>query len=368
MNISRILVTLLTGLCLVLPSSFLQAVELEGFYRAMVRVDSRADGRERQQAFSAAMSQVVIKVSGRTEAVNAGQIRRALNNPERYVESWVYRTVQPSNANTNLPATELIELEVNFFESEIQGLLDASNISLWPNNRPNTVVWLVMQEELGERLGLGSGSNIEAVAVNQINSMAELRGLPVLFPLMDFQDQQALSPNNIWDFNEQALLRASARYQTESILAIRLYQSLSGELLASSRYFFRGLTLTHQSFEDELAGFVETSINMAAEELSAYYSVLVSGANSSMIVKMNIEGIDTAQNYAGLINYINELAAVNAYQIASIDDQKVVLNLETGGQLRQVVETIALDRNLEPVSELRRNEDGIFLYYRWTGQ
>jgi hypothetical protein len=105
---------------------------------------------------------------------------------------------------------------------------------------------------------------------------------------------------------------------------------------------------------------------MAANELSGYYAVLLSGTDSGIKVNLTVEGIHDAEDYAGLLNYVGRLTNVNAFQIASVDNESIELILSTGGQLRQLVETIALNRNLLPVSELVRENNQVYMSYQWN--
>lgn len=349
------------------------AIELEGLYSTSIVVVSRDDERERKRAFSSAMQEVLLRVSGTEEVLRSNSIRGAVNNPEPYVESYVHRSIETpaldgvfQTEETGVLPDEIIELTISFFESEIQSLLDENNFPVWPANRPETLVWLVVQEELGEREVLNSGSNLSREMMALIQLTASKRGLPLLFPLMDLEDQQALSADELWNLDEAKIMAASQRYQTESILVIRLYQSLTGETLGKSLYLFRERSLAYDSFEEPVDIFITKATSLAAEELSGNYSILLSGGSGEAKVSLTVEGIQTAKDYAGLLNYVGNLTDVNAYQIISVKRGSILLELSTGGQLRQLVETIALGENLESVVELNRDTDGVYMYYRWV--
>lgn len=348
-----------------------QGVEVEELYRASVTVVSRDDVGERKRAFSAAMREVLLKVSGTADVLQSNPVKRAVNNPEPYVESYVHRSLE-ATGDDNLQEedlagsqTELIELEISFFESEIQALLENNNLPLWSANRPETLVWLVVQEELGGREVFSNNDLTDEMLV-LIRDEAKKRGLPLFFPLMDLEDQQALGPNELWNLDEGVIMAASRRYRTESILVIRMYRSLSGEALGKSLYLFRNRSLSYDSFEEPAEDFIDNSVSLAAEELSGYYAVLLSGGSGNTRVNMTIEGIDSAKDYAGLLNYVGSLTDVNSYQIVSVKQNILLLELATGGQLRQLVETIALEQNLEATGGLNRDFNGVYLYYRWV--
>ena len=360
--------TLLLALSLMLCISESFAIEVEDLYQATIIVESRNNEQERRRAFSEAMREVLIKVSGLTSTTNPASIRRALNNPEPFVES--FRTeadLLPSNPNeVTSVLREVVSIEVNFYESEIQRLLDENNIPVWPVNRPETLVWMVVEEELEERQMLGDDNSSASTRINTLRSFTDERGLPLLFPLLDLEDQLRLNVNKLWELDEAAILNASQRYQAESILALRIYRSLSGELLARSLYFFRGNVYSYEEFELSEEDFIRGSINLASNELSQYYSVLISGTENSVKVNMQVDDINNPEDYAALLNYLNALEGVSSFQLTRAHESSLILQLETGGQLRQLVETIALEPSLQEVVELSRAGDAVSMHYRWV--
>jgi hypothetical protein len=360
--------TLLLALSLMLCISESFAIEVEDLYQATIIVESRNNEQERRRAFSEAMREVLIKVSGLTSTTNPASIRRALNNPEPFVES--FRTeadLLPSNPNeVTSVLREVVSIEVNFYESEIQRLLDENNIPVWPVNRPETLVWMVVEEELEERQMLGDDNSSAGTRINTLRSFADERGLPLLFPLLDLEDQLRLNVNKLWELDEAAILNASQRYQAESILALRIYRSLSGELLARSLYFFRGNVYSYEEFELSEEDFIRGSINLSSSELSQYYSVLISGTENSVKVNMQVDDINNPKDYAALLNYLNALEGVSSFQLTRAHESSLILQLETGGQLRQLVETIALEPSLQEVVELSRAGDAVSMHYRWV--
>ena len=361
--LSKALIMLCLTCCT--PAGF--AVEVEGLYQATITVESRNNEAERRRAFSEAMREVLTKVSGLSETINSSSVRRALNNPEPYVESWrAQANLVPINAEAQVSELqEVIAIEVNFYESEIQRLLDENNMPIWPANRPETLIWMVVQDELSERQIINNNSPENAARITALQKVADARGLPLLFPLLDLEDQLRLNVNSLWDLDEAAILNASQRYQAESILALRIYRSLSGEVLAKSLYFFRDNVFSYEEFELS-EDFISGSINLASDELSQYFSVLISGTDNNVIINMQIDDIDSPEDYAALLTYLNTLEGVNSFQLTRVTGSSLYLEMLTGGQLRQLVETIALQPNLLEVSELNRVGDDVAMHYRWV--
>ncbi len=343
------------------------AVVVPGLYQATIALNSRESEQERRRAFGEALQVVLAKISGSQDIGNSTSIRRAITSPEPYVESWSTQTrANTINADGTTNPQQRLEIVVNFYETEINRLLDENTIPLWPANRPETLVWVVVEDELEGRRMLGSSDLTDSTTLTAIRYLAERRGLPLLFPLLDLEDQLQLNSNRLWELDEAAILRASQRYQAESILSIRLFRSLSGELLAKSIYFFRDNTFEYEQFELNETDFLRGSINLATSELSQYYAVLLSGLEDSVQVNLQVDGIDSPAAYSALLNYLNNLNGISSYQLNQAVNGSLFLKLETGGQLRQLVETMALQPALQSQAELRREGDDVYMHYRWV--
>ena len=344
------------------------AIEVEGLYQGSVPVSSRDSERERNRAFTEAFRQVLLKVTGSPEILTQPQVRQAINNADEYVDTWSYATVSTSLESTieAIEQTPGEELNVTFFEPEVLSLLESAELPLWPVNRPYTLIWLVIQDELGQRKLLSSSVQDYDDILALLKTEADKRGLPILLPVLDIEDMRAVSPDDVWNMYGEKLIQASARYQSESVLVVRMFRALGGEVLGESNYYFRDQILSLESFEEPAENFLRSSISMAAIELSAYYAISLSGTDSSIKVHLTVEGILDVEDYAGLLEYVGRLTDVNAYQIASVDNETIELILSTGGQLRQLVETIALNRNLIPLRELVRENSQVHMTYQWN--
>ncbi|MEX2366983.1 MAG: DUF2066 domain-containing protein [Pseudohongiellaceae bacterium] len=350
-------------------SAVVKAIEVPGLYQGLVNVSSRTDERERLQAYGPALQQVLLKVTGQPEIFNDAAVRAALRNPQSYVESYSYRSIgAPATGGNAAPVqgNQGIALEVSFFASEILALLNNNNLRVWPSNRPPTIVWAVVQNEQGQRQILNSSA--DNPVKNLIASEAQRRGLPLLFPLMDITDSRAVNLEQIWNQDIAVLRLASTRYLAESILVIRLVSSLGSEHLGRAVYLFRDLEISQELYGEDLELFIEKPVDLAVSELSGYYSVLLSGSNSGVPVKMAVTGINAPADYAGLLRYVGQLPAVNRVSLLSVNKQTVNLLLETGGQVRQLVESIALGSNMQPMAEITRQDNEIILQYRWLEQ
>ncbi len=357
------------SLSLWLSTACLYAAEVPGLYDAAVAINSRDNERERQQGFTAAMKQTLVKLTGRQDTLQNLLVSRAVSNAQSYVESWAYRSAVLPNVDA---AGEQLLLQVSFFPSEIQNLLTTANIPVWPQNRPETLLWVVIEDELGERIIAGSenGAAVDNSAEihQELLANAAVYGMPLLLPLLDFADQRSLQPDQLWNFDLEAIRLASLRYGEESILVLRIYRSLSGEIISKCVYLFRDQELQQESIENSLQLVLATTIKFAAEELAGYYAVSLSATDNNTLIKLTVDGIQGINDYAGLLNYAGTLATVKSVELASVQHGTVNLSLHTSGQLRQLIENIALDKRMTPAADVTRAGELVNMHYVWQPQ
>lgn len=346
------------------------AAEVSGLYVAAATVTSRDDERERQQGFSAGFREVIVKLTGRRDSLDNPVVARALGSPQSYVATWSYNTLLPTDPFAQPGQPARIEMQVTFFESGVQQVLNEAGIAIWPSNRPDTLVWVTLQDELGERYRASALPEEGGDLLTAIRAEATQRGVPLLFPLQDFADLRSLSIEQLWNFDINALRIASSRYQGESILALRVFRSLSGDVSGKAVYIFRDQVQEFDVLESALEPFVEGSIDLVAANLASYYAILRSGAgnDSEEQVLLTVDGVDSAGDYAGLMRYLGGLAAVSGIQVLSAHGASVELQLKTGGQARQLIESIALDRNLTALGDVTRSGSEVRMHYQWSSQ
>ncbi len=185
-------------LCLLLPLGFASfsiptlGVEVSGIYEGSVPVDSRDNALERNRAFGDAMRQVLVKVTGNREVLSHAMIRRAISNADDYVDTWSYRTINP-----DADSEGSIELNVSFFEPKVLELIDLAGIPMWPKNRPYTLLWIVVQDELEEKQLLGTSSDASDILV-RLREAAAARGWPRVGPLVVRKHSLGANIQNTW--------------------------------------------------------------------------------------------------------------------------------------------------------------------------
>lgn len=384
---ARISILWLAIACLVTPVSY--GLQVTDLYVHQVAVSNESDS-ERSRAFGEALSAVIIKVTGERRWLLHPTIERALDNAQDYVEAISYiseaiELVQEASAapqqnrdsrNTqdnaggalvNTPnllqeVSEQRYINVNFAAELIDQLLTDADIPVWNSNRPSVLVWMALQTESGERRLLTADNQPEIIRYMQ--DFALERGLPIIFPVLDFEDRQSLNEDQLWNLEESAIELASIRYGADSILSGRLHFTAGGELVGLWKFIFQDEVDVFDGFDQDLQGYLYEPLDRVTNKLSSYFAI-VPEESTEQFVRLRIEGINNLTAYSALLSYVSNLGLVQSVAAAELDGERLELELGLVGDVVQLYELIALDRDLLPIESSFARSDSL-LHYRWT--
>ena len=350
------------------------ALQVRGLYSQQIPVTNDGEA-ERDRAFSEALAAVVVKVSGDPRWLESPAIERAIAQAQNYVDATTYisELIQlPLEDNTASADTDEEQfytaeqriISVNFAAALIDELLADAGIPVWDGNRPSVLVWMVLQSSAGDREFLTAGSNPEIVKVMQ--DFAAARGLPIIFPVLDFEDRRTLSENIVWNLDEAAISSASERYGADSILAGRLHFTASGELVGLWQFQFQDEADVFDGFDSELKSYLYDPLNRITTQLAGYFAIIPELIGGETI-RLRVDGIKNLNAYSALLNYVENLSLVSTVTTAEVDGERIELQLSLVGDTRQLYEQIALDRDLLPINNTVQDSSlATLLHYRWT--
>jgi hypothetical protein len=336
-------------------------LQVDGLYKYRVAVANESDA-ERDRAFEEAFRAVILKVTGAIRWLDHPGIEEAIEGAQSYVESISYASESPGQNDNFLSSADQRYIEVSFADSLVQELLAELDVPVWNSNRPSVLVWMVLQNNLGQREVLTTETNPQIITYMQ--SFAEDRGIPIIFPVLDFQDRQNLSENDIWGFDERKIIEASARYGADSILSGRLHYTAGGDLVGLWQFIFQGEANIFDGFDENLEAYLHAPLDRVTNQLANYFGI-IPAAGAQQTVRLTVEGIQDFNTYSLLINYLASLGLVNNVSPVLLDGERLELELVLVGDSAQLFEIIALDRDLLPIESSQVGGRGV-LHYRWT--
>ncbi len=324
----------------VMVAPTLQAAEIKNLYQAQVIVPDQ--GREsRAQAFSQALAQVVIKVTGQIDAPAREGVRIAMQKPDVLVSRYDYRKINAGDgdqANRQPGFT----LDVSFNRVAVNKLLHDNQLPLWGDNRPETLIW-VASEERGGRQMLGAESPSTVVAALQ--KASDQWGVPLLYPLLDVEDSLSLSMAELWGLFPAPVVQASGRYGVDPVLAMRVYSSGPDKVSGRVMFAFRGQVFNEDINDVTMDVFASRALSLVASRLAAFYAILSDGSSEHPL-RLQVNAVNDVHDYAGLLRYLENLTAVRTVMPVRVKGDTLTLDLVIDGSPEQVDAEISLDRNL----------------------
>lgn len=318
---------------ILLPSGGTAATSL---YTVNVPLDPEVtqEREARELAYAAAMELVLIRVTGSDDEAHLAGLTEMFPNPSRYVLRF-----RPGPEGS---------LEVSFDGSAIEKLLRQTRNTIWEEDRPLTVVWLAVDWGDGEREIIGADSVARTPDVTRsidrhgllrerIEKIAERRGIPIVFPLLDVEDRQGLSFSDVWGGFDEQIIEASKRYGASSILVGRFRPD--GAQRNRWTYFFG---------EEKLQWFgePESVTGMVADQLAAHFAIHGDAVLQSY--SLTVDGIDSLVAYGHVQQLMENLSVAENFSVTLVAGHRIEYRVRVYGEIDRLNKALELSGVLRP--------------------
>ena len=292
------------------------AVEVPALFAAEVPLDEQSDD-PRNDAYEAALRAVLLRVSGSDLVQDEERVTELFPLAASYVTQF-----RPGEEDS---------LWVAFDGQAIEKVLRNAGHTVWGKDRPLTLVWLAVDWGQGERELIGSDDPErlpdEARSIDRnkllrerMLEIAERRGLPLLFPLLDTIDLQSVTFSDIWGGFDEPIIAASERYEVNSILIGRIRPSSRGR--ENWSYYFG-------NDERSWNGPPEAIVAEVADLLAAEFAV---GGNAPIeTVELTVSGIVSVEAYGGLQQLLSGITLIESYRVTQVAGDRVTFSVDIRG-------------------------------------
>lgn len=365
------MIRLLAVLFFTVTSSMVLAAEPLDFYRATIPVRSQ-DVKERQYAAQKGLQEVLVRMSGSEGVLDNPEVQKAVDEAQRYIEQFQYQ------ANTDAELLERgyrEEMSMLFSSRVVERVLRQAGEPFWPVNRPSVLVWIVEDNAQTGRQLVSRDSNPEVI--ESVEKSAQKRGLPLVFPLLDLEDQSSLSADQLWSLNDDAIARASARYGADVVLVGKFSQTSRGEYWATWQYYYRGGSRVYDNRSENLDNLTLSGVTPLAEALARRYAI-VARTESSPHIFLSLTGITGFGQYRQALDYLEGLAMVSGVSLLAVRQNTIFVSLNSDSSVTRFKNTLQLDRKLAPAEvsptltlALSSENQGSIenpLVYQWTAR
>lgn len=321
----RRLVAPLLGVILLMVQATAGAIVIQGLYEGKVPVTSQ-DAQQRDVAVQQALTQVLIKVTGNADVGSTPALKDVINNAGRYLQQYRYETA----ANGE-------ELVASFDGRGLRKTLANLQIPVWEADRPRVLAWVAI-EDGGQRSLIGSGDEPDVQKAMQ--TAAAARAVPLLFPLLDVQDLSQVKVADVWGGFRSPVLAASKRYGTATVLAGQIYQGDGGQWSGHWQLYQNdGSEVDWASTGSSATAAASAGIGTLADRLAKHYA-RVPTPGSNEVIGLRIAGVQDAQGFARVDDYLRKLSGVQDVQADRVKGDAVHFRLSVQGDVQRVIRAL----------------------------
>ncbi len=324
------------------PAAYAQSASDLLFYKSEIPVQNQS-AQVRRLAAQQGLQDVIVRMSGSRQVLTAPVINDAIARAERYVlQSQYVRLEDPllREQGFNQKAAFL------FSPDRVRELLLTNNLPYWSTTRPQTLVWIVEDTpELGRQF---LSTDTLSPFVDGLAAAAKKAGTPLAYPLLDIDDLLALSPEQVWGLDEDAILAASEKYDADVILTGRVSQTSQGSVLTSLEILHRGQTQAIDTVQPDFTAAASVTIENMAQWLAGIYAIAQSEQAKGRVY-LSIDNISRFGDYSQVLKYIRGLAFASNVSVAQLDGDTLLLAVMTDISIDKITTTLTLDRRIQVV-------------------
>jgi len=334
-----------------------RAAALDWLYDVEVPVTDQS-AEVRSAAFRQALLVALKRITGLSDVPSNPAVTSALDAPQRYYVEYRYR--EGDNPVIGATPAKVPMLSVRFAENAIQKLVAEAGLPLWSSNRPTTLAWIAVTDGANRAV---LGVNDKSALLNSIRARARERGLPLIIPAMDLEDQSSVSDGVVASgASSPAIERASERYRADQILVGRATHAANDAWTADWQLWQRG-TESKFRFDSPNADAAGAAVvDRLVADLVARYAV-VGGGNQERL-QIRVDGVTDVAQYGALLKYLGHLEYIDSVQIEEVAANEVMLSLHTRTPWDRLRDLLALDGRLAPSDQIQVGAERRVLVWR----
>jgi hypothetical protein len=335
---------------LLLFANISTAVRVSAIYKAEIPVTTQTE-HERNKVLPEALVQVLVKVNGNSQIVNNPDLRAHLNQASTLMQEFSY-------ASSNIPTYPYL-LTVEFDPESINTLLRNAGVPIWGMNRPLLLAWVDYEvpNKPAEMIGSGSENNIQKMLKHQ----ADLRGLPLILPMLDMTDINLVTANDITTMAIPNLSNAAKRYSSDGMLIIRVIRLTDG-FLAQTRLLLGDQQWGWKTTGNSLQSVLSSLINNVTDTLAGRYATVIKSTVQEQLT-LKITGVSQPDDFSQLMHYVQHLTPVANVQVEKIMGAEVILKINLRGTVASFTQALLIGKKLTAVPV---ESNGNLFVYQWN--
>lgn len=319
------------------------AADVENLYQSQLPVLSQSE-QERTKLAPDILKKVLLKVVGDADRIDSTNISTILAQAETLVQQYQY--LRTNTISEDLTEPEHLQLALSFKQAEVNQLLMQNNLPIWGRARPESLFWIAVEDK-GQRTLINADEQTALIA--NISAAADERGLPILFPLMDLQDQSQVNVSDVWAGFSQTIEPASQRYDSAVIVMLAVKKQANDYLQLQWHVLINDELIQWQSTGSSITT-IQSGINELANHLAQRFSSVATGDEGEQRLSLTISDVQGYADYIRITRYLNNVQNVSDVKITQFAANTMTVKLSYGGQLAILKRTLDIDHTLLPAA------------------
>lgn len=331
--------SILSGLLLLCVSS-VSAIEVKDLYRVDAAIADQSP-KARQQGIGNAFSQMLVKISGRSDILQQPGIAAELKSANGYVEQYQYQRTEQG-----------LQLRVQFNADKVAQMLRQNQIAVWGNLRPQILVWLVTEQDAQYQFVL---PDTMADDVAQLQTVADSRGLPLLFARSE--QIGSLLPLDIMAQSDWLIADASSPLAADKIVVAKfLPVPVSAGDTADAQWqldwYFNDQVGQNFSATGERTQVLAQFIEQVADNVAAEYAINSVPLLSPQTVQVRVFAANNIEQMMAVERRLQGFLAVKSVQLTEKSAEFVSFSLTLQGGAMDLQRALQLDKRFEVFDSL----------------
>jgi len=315
------------------------AADVDHLYQSEKAVSSQSEA-EREAVSADVLRQVLLKVVGDSSLLKRADVSAILAQSNTLVKQYEYQ-------RTNVIADDLTEpdrLEVllTFDQSAVNKGLETAGLPIWGSSRPEILVWLAI-EKADERQIMSADDQTEFMAA--LTQSAHDRGLPILIPVMDLEDQSKVTFADISADFSQTVEAASQRYGSKVVLMALAKQLADGTVNIRWHALINDAS-EHWQSRGDITTAMTAGVDELSNRLSRQFAQRMTQTESDDSLSLFISGITDYQDYMRVVNYLKTVESASNIQVTNLAGDSLELTMKFSGDRDVLSRTLSIDKVL----------------------
>ena len=329
-----------------------------------VKVEDQSTSVE-QAATRTSLLEVISRLTGLESVPRTAEVKKALDQAESFVSEYMYTEVPNFESETSAASKPLSVLRIVFQPDQIESLLRLAKLPRWPSPRDTCIVWALLEND-GRRESIAPGETFRLPELLASNGLS--RGLPLIFPVMDLEDQLAVNHGLIWGRFGKELLRASERYNANCLLIGRLVAHKGGTVPSFSgdwTIVMRNSVLYHRE-----AFWIEEELKIAKETIDSAVDLMTESnviyAGESYVYRVRISFVEDFRDYLAINQYLSKSPYVEDFSIDGYEEGFLKISIKSMAGRERLLEFFEREGKLaNDRAAWRISSDPEYFTFRW---